>query len=104
LPKATRVNYVMFVHSDDEIGLLELSRIELAPTASSMGRPSSSTLTAQSLSKACLPGFPKVSFSISVILHPNAITLDGYCEASIDAAKYGLAADMWQINAFPRTK
>jgi len=95
-------DYIMFVHSDDELSLLDLTRIVLAPDRVTYGGVEFIDAAGAVLYRRRAPCFFKNCLAqYPFIFHPNAIYPRRLLlKYPFDADKYGLAADMWQINDF----
>lgn len=95
-------DYIMFLHSDDEIGKVEFQKLELRSNRVTYGTVEFINEDGELLFRRRAPYFPKQYLSTyPFIFHPNGI----YPRALLlkypfDSDKYGIAADMWQIYAF----
>jgi len=97
-----RGDYIMFLHSDDEIGNVDLRAIDLRPDTVVYGTVEFIDHDNKMLFRRRAPLFPKQCLSqYPFIFHPNAIYPKWLLlKYPFDGEKYGMVADMWQINAF----
>jgi len=95
-------DYIMFLHSDDELGKVDLRNIELGLNIVVYGMVEFIDDNGRLLFRRRAPLFPKRCLSqYPFIFHPNAIYPRWLLlKYPFDSDKYGTAADMWQINAF----
>ena len=95
-------DYVMFVHSDDEVGGVDLRNISLDPDRVFYGGVEFIDWDGNVLYRRRAPRFFKNCLSqFPFVFHPNAIYPRRLLlKYPFDGPRYGLAADMWQINAF----
>ena len=95
-------DYAMFLHSDDEIGKLDMSKIEIDRNTVVYGMVEFIDDDGNVLFRRRPPLFPKQCLSqYPFIFHPNAIYPRWLLlKYPFDGDRYGAAADMWQVNAF----
>jgi len=95
-------DYIMFLHSDDEIGKVDLREIDLRPDTVVYGTVEFIDADNKLLFRRRAPLFPKACLSqYPFIFHPNAIYPRWLLlKYPFDGEKHGMVADMWQINAF----
>jgi glycosyltransferase involved in cell wall biosynthesis len=95
-------NYIMFLHSDDEIGKVDLRQIDLQPNVVVYGTVEFIDDSSKLLFRRRAPLFPKQCLSqYPFVFHPNAIYPRWLLlKYPFDSDSYGNAADMWQINTF----
>jgi len=95
-------DYIMFLHSDDELAGIDLDAIFFDPKTVVYGAVEFIDEKGNVLFRRRPPLFPKRCLSqYPFIFHPNAIYPKWLLlKYPFDGDKYGTAADMWQINAF----
>jgi glycosyltransferase involved in cell wall biosynthesis len=95
-------DYIMFLHSDDEIGKVDLREIDFQTNVVVYGTVEFIDDSSKLLFRRRAPLFPKKCLSqYPFVFHPNAIYPRWLLlKYPFDSESHGNAADMWQINAF----